>query len=184
MKKIPAPGVQQRMTGCFKMRREHRQRIRSVITRLIFASVIASGHSFVWAEELESTRVISVLVNAQSGVERLERQQVMSIFLGRARHFPNGKALTVFDHAVGTQTRTGFFENLTGKSIADIDAYWARMRYSGRSTPPKTLAAEAVLEVVSQNKKAISYVEHDVSDALSNKDIKAVFTLSIPDTVE
>lgn len=102
----------------------------------------------------------------------------MGLFLGRARNFPNGIAAKPFDNEIGSDIRQQFFEQLTGKSISDIDAYWARLRYSGRATPPKALDnVDSILNEVSQNQHAIGYVRGQSQDTLAAKGITVVHTL-------
>jgi len=116
-----------------------------------------------------------VIVSSQSELTSLSRKQVMSLFLGRARSFPNGGVAKAFDNEIGSTIREQFFEGLTGKSISDIDAYWARLRYSGRASPPKVLESMAeILKEVSQNKSAIAYVQEQDPDELAQKNIIVV----------
>lgn len=121
---------------------------------------------------------IQVIVNNQADVTELNRKQVMSLFLGRARNFPNGLQAKPFDNEMGSSVRARFFEQLTGKSISDIDAYWARLRYSGRAMPPKSLdAQDEILSEVSQNENAIGYIDGRSADELASKGIIVVHTI-------
>ena len=130
-----------------------------------------------WAEE-EGIQTIQVIVSSQSELTSLSRKQVMGLFLGRARSFPNGINAKAFDHEVGSSIRARFFEGLTGKSISDIDAYWARLRYSGRASPPKVIEGMAgILKEVSQNQHAIAYIQGQNLDELAQQDILVVHTI-------
>ncbi len=102
---------------------------------------------------------IQVIVNVDSGLITLNRQQVMGLFLGRSRSFPSGADAKPYDYEIGSELRKMFFEQLTGKSIADIDAYWARLRYSGRTSPPRIINdLNKTIEVVRHDKNAIAYI--------------------------
>lgn len=128
-----------------------------------------------WADENET---IQVIVNSQSELTELNQKQVMSIFLGRARFFPNGLHAKPLDNEMGSKIRSEFFEQLTGKSISDIDAYWARLSYSGRATPPKALDdSEKIIEAVSRSQNAISYIEEQSIEDLTQKGIVVVHVL-------
>lgn len=130
-----------------------------------------------WAEEA-GTQTIQVVVNSQSKVTALSRKQVMGIFLGRSRSFPSGVNAKAFDHEVDSAIRAQFFESLTGKSIADIDAYWARLRYSGRASPPKVIDNMAeILKQVSINQHAIAYIQGRDPAELMQQDIIVVHTI-------
>ncbi len=132
-----------------------------------------------WGQEsIHGPTDIQVIVNAQSQLTQLNRKQVMSLFLGRARSFPNGKSTKAFDYQIGSQLRENFFEWLTGKSIADIDAYWARLRYSGRTSPPRVIKdIDAILIIVAQNQSAIAYIRQQDPTQLASLGIVVVHTI-------
>ena len=131
----------------------------------------------VLAEEV-GPQTIQVIVSSQSELTSLNRKQVMGLFLGRARSFPNGQQAKAFDHTIDSAIRARFFENLTGKSISDIDAYWARLRYSGRASPPKVMNNMAeLLKEVSQNQHAIAYVQGQDPSELIQQNIVVVHTV-------
>jgi len=133
---------------------------------------------FSWADDHSQIEPIQVVINAQTGLTSLSRKQVMSLFLGRSRNFPNAQTAKAFDHKVDSDIRKRFFETLTGKTISDIDAYWARLRYSGRASPPKELEdVEAVLKEVMSNKHSIAYVTGQDTEALAKQGIVVVYTL-------
>jgi hypothetical protein len=132
-----------------------------------------------WAEEV-NTQTIQVIVSSQSELTALNRKQVMGLFLGRSRSFPNGINAKAFDHEVDSTIRARFFESLTGKSISDIDAYWARLRYSGRASPPKVIDNMAeILKEVSQNLHAIAYIQGQDPAELMQQDIVVVHTIDV-----
>lgn len=46
-----------------------------------------------------------------------------------------------------------------GKSVSFINAYWARILFTGRATPPRQVEDnDAVIDVVKKNPSAIGYV--------------------------
>lgn len=123
-------------------------------------------------------RSIHVIVNPEANVSTLDDKQVMSLFLGRARGFPNGQLAKPFDYDMADAIRADFFEHLTGKQISDIDAYWARLSYSGRAFPPKSLKdREAIIAEVARNKQAISYVRGLDADTLASMGVLVVHSL-------
>jgi ABC-type phosphate transport system substrate-binding protein len=101
-----------------------------------------------------------VVVNARSGVAVLTRSEVINIYLGRYRQFFNGleaQPVDVVDHHPG---RTRFYQALVGKTVAEINAYWARQVFSGRVTPPPLVASdEDVLKWVASHPGGIGFVD-------------------------
>lgn len=106
-----------------------------------------------------------VVVNPKSGIERLSREDVINIFLGRYRRLPTGIVAEPLDLPAGAADRALFYERLVGKDQAEINAYWAQLVFSGRTPPPRpTVGAEQVIELVSRRPGAIGYLERDAVD--------------------
>ena len=107
-----------------------------------------------------TAETIVVVVNATSGVELLSHNDVVNIFLGRFRQFPSGLAAQPFDLPVAHPARGEFYRRLVDKSPAEINAYWARLVFSGRTSPPiQTARFDEVIPMVQNNLGGISYME-------------------------
>lgn len=102
---------------------------------------------------------ILVIVNAQNPVSALEKKQVVDLFMGRVSAFPDGGAAQTLDLKTGSPLRADFYKRLTGKSEAQVDAYWATLVFAGRMSPPKQFTDDhALIGEVTKNKMAIAYV--------------------------
>ena len=76
--------------------------------------------------------------------------------MGRLRRFSTGESVQPVDGP----GKAHFYRFLVNKDLADINAYWARLVFSGRTSPPRTFDQTlAVLDYVSENPDAIGYVE-------------------------
>ncbi len=105
-----------------------------------------------------------IVVNPASGVERQNREEVTALFMGRTKKLPSGlMALPIDQSASGDRPR--FYRELVNKEPAEINAYWARLIFSGQGSPPRQAdnAAE-VIEIVSGNKGAIGYLPRGAAD--------------------
>ena len=101
---------------------------------------------------------IVVIVNPASGVERLSREEVIDIFLGRFRKLPSGRAALPIDVETRDE-RARFYRLLVKKSPAEISSYWARLVFSGQTSPPFQVAdSTTAVELVKSNPNAIAYV--------------------------
>lgn len=85
-----------------------------------------------------------VVVSEASPVVQLSQKDVLHLFMGRSRSFPDGSAAAPHDLAASTQ-REGFYRALSGMSLAQVTSYWARLMFSGRSLPPAQLDDESAL---------------------------------------
>jgi len=115
-----------------------------------------------------------VIVNANSRVAHLSREEVVNIFMGRYRRLPDGSAVQPVEIRGEAPVRREFYQKLLDKSLAEINAYWARLLFSGRTQPPLALdSVRDVLEKVAQHPNAVGYVD---SDSL-NDQVKIVYKL-------
>ncbi|MCX7897090.1 MAG: hypothetical protein N2441_04380 [Rhodocyclaceae bacterium] len=114
-----------------------------------------------------------VVTSPQTGIERLSREEVINIFLGRYRLLPVGITAEPLDLPIDHPARAQFYQRLVGKHLAEINAYWARLIFSGRTRPPRVVSdyAEAI-RVVRERPGALAYL-----DASSTPpDLKVIFS--------
>lgn len=117
---------------------------------------------------------LAVVVNARSGVAVLTRNEVMNIFLGRYRQFFNGQEALPVDLVDSNPDRARFYQSLVGKDVSEINAYWARLVFSGRVRPPvQVVGADEVLKYVANNPGGIGFVDLSKVDAR----VRVVFEL-------
>ncbi len=117
---------------------------------------------------------IVVIVNPQSGVEKLSKDEVIDIFLGRYRKLPDGRVALPIDVAESSTARARFYQMLVKKSTSEMSSYWARLVFSGQTSPPFQVPdARTALELVQSSPNAIAYVDRSAVSA----DVKVVFEL-------
>ena len=92
----------------------------------------------------------------------MTKKQVQELFMGRARFFSNGLRAVPLDVS---DLRSSFYQRLTNRPIEQINAYWARLTFSGHSVPPAVLEnQQAIINAVKQSKGGIAYIEGDNID--------------------
>lgn len=103
-----------------------------------------------------------IVTHPESSIGELSRQQASHIFLGRLRQLPSGERVTVIDVE---PLRAAFYQHLVGRNLAEINAYWARLQFSGRTQPPLRVAsAQEAIELVLDSRSAIAFVRADQLD--------------------
>ena len=103
---------------------------------------------------------IVVIVNPSSGIDRLTRDEVIDIFLGRYRKLPSGRAALPIDVSEPSSERARFYQMLVKKTPTEISSYWARLVFSGQTSPPFQVPdAKTAIELVQSNPNAIAYVD-------------------------
>lgn len=120
----------------------------------VVASLVLAGG--VWASGLV------VIVNPESGLEKLSRDEVVQYFMGRMKRMPNGAPVVTIDVQ---SLRSSFYQSLLGKDLAEVNAYWARLKFSGQTHPPMLLGNDAsAIERVASNPDAIAYIRETQVD--------------------
>lgn len=115
-----------------------------------------------------------VIVNTGVKVDKLSRDEVVNIFMGRYRKLSDGSSAQPLDIRDESLERQNFYKKLLDKSLAEINAYWARLIFSGRTTPPVVMDTQHdIIDKVSHDLGAIGYVERG---NLSSK-VKIVYSL-------
>jgi ABC-type phosphate transport system substrate-binding protein len=118
-------------------------------TLLTLVLALVSG----WAR----AETLAVIVHPSSGVDSLSREEVSHLFLGRIKHLPSGTPAVVLDTK---SLRADFYRALVNREMNEISAYWARLKFSGRTQPPEQIDdAESVLKRVAAERGAIGYID-------------------------
>jgi ABC-type phosphate transport system substrate-binding protein len=108
---------------------------------------------------------VVAVVSSRSPVASLSKNQVADIFLGKAVRFPDGSLAVPIDQAEGTAPRKEFYLQFTGKSAAQLKAHWAKIIFTGRGQPPRSVSNSAeVKKRLLENPQAIGYIESNVVD--------------------
>lgn len=100
---------------------------------------------------------IVVVVNPDSGVTEMSRDEVVNIYMGRYQGLPTGDTAFPVDLE---PLREEFYRRLVNRTLSEVNSYWARLVFSGRASPPRRVDnPTAVLEVVANNRGAIGYLD-------------------------
>lgn len=101
-----------------------------------------------------------VIANPHSGIDKLSKDEVINLYMGRTRKLANGMNAMPIDLNSSENEKAQFYALLVGKEVAEINSYWARLRFSGQGSPPvQAESMEEVLRIVAENKAAIGYVD-------------------------
>lgn len=102
---------------------------------------------------------IAVVVHP-SNAAALNPEAIAQIYLGRSKSFPDGQAALPLGQPDSSKTTELFNQKVLNKSGSQIKAYWSKLVFTGKGTPPKEISSDAeMLELVSQNPSVIGYVD-------------------------
>jgi ABC-type phosphate transport system substrate-binding protein len=120
--------------------------------KLIFILIMVAFSNFALAQ-------VTVIVHPSNN-SQLDAKQVQRIFLGKDKKFSNGSEAKPVNQASDSATRGSFDQDVLGRSSSQVSAYWSKLVFTGKGTPPEELtSAQAVIDFVANNPDAIGYVD-------------------------
>ncbi len=120
--------------------------------RLLFGLCLIGSANLCVAE-------IAVIVHP-SNASAVSEDDVSRLFLGKKTAFEDGSKATPFYLAQGHDAVEEFNKKALGKSSSQLKAYWSKLIFTGKGTPPDALGnIEDVLARVASDPSAIAYID-------------------------
>ena len=108
---------------------------------------------------------IVIISHADSGFDRISKVELRKLFLGKLKELPDGSKAKLFEPSE-SESRSVFLKDVLRKSESNLSAYWARMIFSGKGLPPKSVNVEAqVISLVANTPHAVAYVDSKLLDS-------------------
>ncbi|MEZ7492115.1 phosphate ABC transporter substrate-binding protein [Pseudoalteromonas distincta] len=115
---------------------------------------------------------VAVIVNL-SNANALDAETIKKIYLGKAKSFDNGNKVNPATQN-GTAIADEFNSKVVGKSSSQLNAYWSKLVFTGKGTPPEKFDSDqAVIDFVAANGDSIGYI--DSSKATDKVKVIATF---------
>ena len=116
----------------------------------------------------QSQEKIVVVTNPNNDVQVLDKKGLIDLFMGKYSAFPNGKQATPIDIDRDDELKGQFYKSLVGLPLARVNAYWSRLKFSGRVKPPAIeQTIDDVMQRLEEDESALAYVyESYVTDKL------------------
>ncbi len=115
---------------------------------------------------------VAVIVHP-SNASALTEAEISRIFLGKMKSFPGGGQAIPVNQSEGAGARGSFEDNVLKKSSSQIKAYWSKLVFTGKGTPPREVGNDAdVVSLVKSNPNIIGYVD----ESAITGDVKVIAT--------
>lgn len=115
---------------------------------------------------------ITVIVHPSNNND-LNKSAISRLFLGKTKKFPDGTIAIPLNQDESKNITEEFNSKALKKSSSQLKAYWSKLVFTGKGTPPKNAEDnKAVLDIVAQNPNVIGYISSDIV----NDKVKAVTT--------
>ncbi|WP_228612908.1 phosphate ABC transporter substrate-binding protein [Alkalimonas sp.] len=101
---------------------------------------------------------LAVIVHP-TNVAELSAEDVSRLYLGRGRTFSDGNSAIPINLAEGMPGRERFDERALNRSSAQLKAYWSKLVFTGKGTPPQEVDSfDEMLKLVATNPSIVGYV--------------------------
>jgi len=124
---------------------------------------------------LAAEQDLVVVVNINNPTSKMSKSQVIDLFMGRYIAFPNGEKATPIDLIDEQDIKIFFYQNLVGMSLARVNAYWSRVKFTGRVKPSVKVPSETeLIQHMNSSPLSIGYMER----RNLTKHLKVVYALN------
>lgn len=107
-----------------------------------------------------------VVIVHPSNNNQLDEATISKIYLGREKSFADGQSVVPLALADTAPASTAFNDAVLKKSSSQLKAYWSKLVFTGKGTPPKEIGSdEEMLKLVATNPSVIGYVDASKVDA-------------------
>jgi ABC-type phosphate transport system substrate-binding protein len=107
-----------------------------------------------------------VIVNESNPMTSMSRAELSEMFLKKNTTWPSGRTVLPVDLTEGSPVRETFSQEVHGRTVARIEAYWQQKIFTGRGVPPPQQPSDAaVIQYVAENPDAVGYISGDTRAA-------------------
>jgi len=101
---------------------------------------------------------VAVIVNP-ANANQIDANTIKKIYLGKSKSFADGMKVNPVNQD-SNSVADEFNDKVVGKSGSQLNAYWSKLIFTGKGTPPEKLSNDqAVIDFVSSNKDGIGYID-------------------------
>lgn len=102
----------------------------------------------------------AVIVSSSNSNAAMDSKLISRIYLGKSSKFPNGDQAIPVDQSDGNASRDDFNDKILGKNSSQLKAYWSRLIFTGKGTPPQQVGDDAAIkELIAKNPNMIGYID-------------------------
>jgi ABC-type phosphate transport system substrate-binding protein len=121
--------------------------------------VVLAASTFCLLSLSKAHAEVAIIVHP-SNSSTFDQATIKKIFLGKAKSFSNGRSAILISASSSDPATDEFNTKVIGKSSSQVKAYWSKILFTGKGTPPQEMdSTQDVVSAVSSNPDAIGYIE-------------------------
>lgn len=124
-----------------------------ITKRMILLACALSLYAFSHIAQAE----VAIVVSSSSAISSNDAKEISRLFLGKSKSL-GGQAATPLNQKGGTAD--AFNKALLNKSSSQVKAYWSKLVFTGKGTPPEEVGSDAdVISKLGANPEAVGYID-------------------------
>ncbi len=128
---------------------------------------------FLMGSIFQSALAEVVLIVHPENNSSFNASSISKIFLGKVKSFENGTKITLYSLPEGNAITDEFNQSALGRDSTQLKAYWSKLVFTGKGTPPKEIESEsAIIAEIAKDPSGIGFV----SAGAATGDVKVVGT--------
>lgn len=111
-----------------------------------------------------SVAEVAVIVHP-SNTNALDNNTIARIFTGKMKSYADGSSAVPINQEPSSAATGEFNSKVLKKSASQLKAYWSKLVFTGKGTPPKAVGGDAeVIKLIAANPNLIGYVDASAVD--------------------
>ncbi|MGF1790966.1 hypothetical protein L4D21_10185 [Photobacterium profundum] len=132
-----------------------------VVITFLFGMFITLFSSHINAESSSDNKEVEFAVfSMNSDIPALSKSKARMIYKGKTKKINGSLKIILVDLPVNSIHREEFYSMLLGKSISQMNGYWASLSFSGKGKAPEELNSDdikSIIEWLNNNPNGIAY---------------------------
>lgn len=101
---------------------------------------------------------VAVIIHP-SNTAAVSDTDIKNFYLGRQKTFSSGDTAVLLSLSEGEASRSEFNNKVLSKTDAQLKAFWSKVLFTGKGTPPKDVSQAELLKLVASNPNMIGFVD-------------------------
>ncbi|MEZ9198919.1 hypothetical protein [Shewanella sp. 10N.286.54.B9] len=128
-----------------------------LLTTILFVSPSISALE---ADPDDSTDVEFAIFTLNSELPPLSKSKARMLYRGKSKKIGGSLKIVLVDLPETSMHREDFYGMLLGKSVTQMNGYWAGLAFSGKGSPPEELDSDDIKQILkwlNENPNGIAY---------------------------
>ena len=123
------------------------------------------GVALLFAGTVPAAPNVVVIANPSAQISTIGADEIARLFLGKTKAVA-GQKLTPVDQDKTSAVCEAFYRSVVGKSPSQLRAYWSKLVFTGKGSPPQEYSTDAdVVAAVASDPELVGYVAASAVDA-------------------